>query len=68
MGARFKASVSGPPGVRSLQYVHTLNGSALPVGRTLVAVKENYQQGNGSISIPEALRSYMGGQTTIEKP
>ncbi len=42
------------------EYVHTLNGSGLPVGRTWVAVVENYQQADGSILIPEALRSYMG--------
>jgi seryl-tRNA synthetase len=41
--------------------VHTLNGSALAVGRTLVAVLENYQQEDGSVIIPEVLRPYMGG-------
>jgi seryl-tRNA synthetase len=46
------------------EYVHTLNGSALAVGRTLVAVLENYQQEDGSVVIPEALRPYMAG---IEK-
>ena len=46
------------------EFVHTLNGSGLAVGRTLVAVLENYQQADGSVVIPEALRSYMGG---IEK-
>jgi len=46
------------------EYVHTLNGSALAVGRTLVAILENYQQADGSVVIPHALRSYMGG---IEK-
>ncbi|MGL4905770.1 MAG: serine--tRNA ligase, partial [Plesiomonas sp.] len=45
--------------------VHTLNGSGLAVGRTLVAVLENYQQADGRIEIPEALRSYMGGLTHI---
>ena len=45
-------------------YVHTLNGSGLAVGRTLVAVLENYQQADGSVTIPEALRPYMGGMTT----
>ncbi|GAA5159369.1 serine--tRNA ligase [Viridibacterium curvum] len=43
------------------EFVHTLNGSGLAVGRTLVAVLENYQQADGSVVIPEALRSYMGG-------
>jgi seryl-tRNA synthetase len=45
--------------------VHTLNGSGLAVGRTLVAILENYQQADGSVLIPEALRSYMGGMETI---
>ena len=45
--------------------VHTLNGSGLAVGRTLVAVLENYQNADGSITVPEALRPYMGGQETI---
>ena len=43
------------------ELVHTLNGSALAVGRTLVAVLENYQQADGSVIIPEVLRPYMGG-------
>jgi seryl-tRNA synthetase len=43
------------------ELVHTLNGSGLAVGRTLVAVLENYQQADGSVSVPEALRPYMGG-------
>jgi seryl-tRNA synthetase len=46
-------------------FVHTLNGSGLAVGRTLVAVLENYQQKDGSVIIPEALRSYMGGLERI---
>ncbi len=46
--------------------VHTINGSGLAVGRTLVAVIENYQNGDGSITIPEVLRGYMGGLTLIE--
>lgn len=48
-------------------FVHTLNGSGLAVGRTLVAILENYQQPDGSILIPEALRSYMGGVERINK-
>ena len=51
---------------KSTQYVHTLNGSGLAVGRTLVALLENYQQEDGCVLIPEALQSYMGGQTKIE--
>ncbi len=47
--------------------VHTLNGSGLAVGRTLVAILENYQQGDGSVAIPAVLQPYMGGKTKIEK-
>jgi seryl-tRNA synthetase len=47
------------------ELVHTLNGSGLAVGRTLVAVLENYQQKDGSVTIPDALRPYMGGITSI---
>ena len=60
MDARFKAS-----GEKGTRFVHTLNGSGLAVGRTLVAVLENYQQADGSIVIPEALVPYMGGVTQI---
>lgn len=48
------------------EFVHTLNGSGLAVGRTLVAILENYQQADGSISVPEALRPYMGGMERIK--
>jgi len=47
------------------ELLHTLNGSGLAVGRTLVAVMENGQQSDGSIALPEAIRPYMGGATTI---
>ena len=47
--------------------MHTLNGSGLAVGRTLVAILENYQQQDGSVVIPEALRPYMGGRERIVK-
>jgi seryl-tRNA synthetase len=47
------------------QYVHTLNGSGLAVGRTLVAVLENYQNADGSVTVPEVLRPYMGGLETL---
>ncbi|MBJ7420891.1 MAG: serine--tRNA ligase [Rhodoferax sp.] len=47
------------------ELVHTLNGSGLAVGRTLVAVLENYQNADGSLTVPEALRSYMGGMETL---
>jgi seryl-tRNA synthetase len=49
------------------EFVHTLNGSGLAVGRTLVAILENYQQPDGHIMIPEVLRSYMGGMERIKK-
>ena len=45
--------------------MHTLNGSGLAVGRTLIAVLENYQQGNGAVAVPEALMPYMGGTEVI---
>jgi seryl-tRNA synthetase len=48
-------------------FVHTLNGSGLAVGRTMVAILEQYQQPNGSVRIPEALKAYMGGLARIEK-
>jgi seryl-tRNA synthetase len=47
------------------ELVHTLNGSGLAVGRTLVAVLENYQNADGSVTVPEALRPYMGGLETL---
>jgi seryl-tRNA synthetase len=47
--------------------VHTLNGSGLAVGRTFVAILENYQQADGSVLIPAALRPYMGGMERITK-
>ena len=59
MQARFR-NAQGKP-----ELMHTLNGSGLAVGRTLVAILENYQQGDGSIEVPEALRPYMGGQAHI---
>src|SRR5579864_7069911 len=54
-GIRFK-----PKGGGKSEFVHTLNGSGLPVGRTWIAIVENYQQADGSILVPEVLRSYMG--------
>ncbi|GAA3761390.1 serine--tRNA ligase [Terriglobus aquaticus] len=54
-----------PVGAKKSEYVHTLNGSGLAVGRTYLAVLENYQQADGSIRIPDALVPYMGGQTVI---
>jgi len=54
-----------PEGTGKAEHVHTLNGSGLAVGRTLIAVLENYQQADGSVVIPEALRPFMGGKTSI---
>jgi seryl-tRNA synthetase len=54
-------------GEKSTRFVHTLNGSGLAVGRTLVAILENYQDADGSVRVPEALVPYMGGVTKIEK-
>jgi seryl-tRNA synthetase len=54
------------PATRKPEFVHTLNGSGLAVGRTLVAVMENYQDGEGRVHVPDALRSYMGGATTLD--
>jgi seryl-tRNA synthetase len=61
---RMKARVRNPESGKT-ELVHTLNGSGLAVGRTLIAVLENYQQRDGSIQIPEALQPYMGGQEVI---
>ncbi len=61
MAARWRNPESGKP-----ELVHTLNGSALAVGRTLVAVVENYQQEDGTITIPDVLRKYMRNKKTIE--
>ena len=54
-----------PDGAKGTEFVHTLNGSGLAVGRTLVAVLENYQQADGSVTVPEALLPYMGGITAL---
>jgi seryl-tRNA synthetase len=60
MKARFR-----PEGSKATEFVHTLNGSGLAVGRCLIAVLENHQEADGSISIPDVLRPYMGGQERI---
>jgi len=57
-----------PDGTGKAEYVHTLNGSGLAVGRTLIAILENYQQKDGSVEIPDALRPFMGGKDTIGPP
>ena len=59
MQARFRNDRGKP------EHVHTLNGSGLAVGRTLVAILENFQQADGSVTVPAALRSYMGGLERI---
>jgi seryl-tRNA synthetase len=56
-----------PQGKNKTEFVHTLNGSGLAVGRTWLAILENYQHADGSIRVPEALVPYMGGDTQIEK-
>jgi seryl-tRNA synthetase len=55
-----------PDGTGKAEFVHTLNGSGLAVGRTLIAILENYQQKDGTVEIPEALRPFMGGKSGIE--
>ena len=62
MNARFRPEGGKP------QFVHTLNGSGLAVGRTLVAVIENYQQEDGSVAVPPVLQPYLGGMTVLERP
>jgi seryl-tRNA synthetase len=61
MNARYR-----PQGEKGTRFVHTLNGSGLAVGRTLVAILENYQEADGSVMIPPALHPYMGGITRLE--
>ncbi len=61
MNARYR-----PEGEKGTRFVHTLNGSALAVGRTLVAVLENYQQEDGSVAVPTVLQPYLGGLTVLE--
>ena len=63
MGARYR-----PKEGKGTRFVHTLNGSALAVGRTLIAVLENYQNEDGSVTIPDALVPYMGGLKVIPAP
>lgn len=63
MGTRYKPTDGGKP-----RYVHTLNGSGIAIGRTLIAVLENYQREDGSVEIPEVLVPYMGGVREISLP
>jgi seryl-tRNA synthetase len=62
MNARYRPSAEG-----KLEFVHTLNGSGLAVGRCLIAVLENYQEEDGSIVVPEVLQTYVGNATKISK-
>ena len=63
MKARYRVDNSSKP-----ELVHTINGSGLAVGRTLIAIMENYQTEQGEIHIPEALQQYMGNEKVIKKP
>jgi seryl-tRNA synthetase len=67
MNSRYRPEPTSTEPKPALQFVHTLNGSGLAVGRTLVAIMENYQQEDGSIRIPKALAAYMGGVEVISK-
>jgi seryl-tRNA synthetase len=60
MNARFRPADGGKP-----EYVHTLNGSGLAVGRCLIAVLENGQNADGSVTLPAVLHPYLGGKTTL---
>ncbi len=62
MNARYR-----PANAKDNRFVHTLNGSGVAVGRALIAVLENYQEADGSITVPEALKPYMGGIDKIER-
>jgi seryl-tRNA synthetase len=62
MQARYR-----PKDSKQVRHVHTLNGSGVAVGRALIAVLENYQQADGSVLVPDALQTYMGGMKKIEK-
>ncbi|MFY9990049.1 MAG: aminoacyl--tRNA ligase-related protein, partial [Rhodoplanes sp.] len=62
MAARYRTKEG-----RTIRHVHTLNGSGIAVGRALIAVLETYQQADGTIAVPDVLRSYMGGMKTIER-
>ena len=63
MNARYR-----PKEGKGTRFVHTLNGSGLAVGRTLIAVLENYQNEDGSVTVPDALLPYMGGLKALPAP
>ena len=62
------ATRKGAPGVKKPQLLHTLNGSGLAIGRTVVALLENGQQADGTVRLPAALHPYMGGVEVIGEP
>ncbi len=62
-----RTSATSPRARSKAEFVHTLNGSGLAVGRTWLAILENYQQADGSVRVPDALLPYMGGETVIRK-
>ena len=62
MNARFREA-----GAKGTQFVHSLNGSGLAVGRTMVAILENYQREDGTVVVPEALRPYVGGLDVLTR-
>ena len=62
---RMNARVRLQAGARGTEFPHMLNGSGLAVGRTMVAILENYQNADGTVTIPDILRPFMGGQTKI---
>lgn len=66
MNARYRPNQNKDGGEKTTQFVHTLNGSGVAVGRCLVAVMENYQNADGSITVPEVLRPYMNGMDIIK--
>jgi seryl-tRNA synthetase len=66
MNARYRPQDELGKSGKGTRFVHTLNGSGLPIGRTLIAILENYQNPDGSVTVPEVLRPYMGGLERIE--
>jgi seryl-tRNA synthetase len=66
MNTRYRPPENDGKGAKKTEFVHTLNGSGLAVGRTLVAIIENFQRADGSVAIPQALHAYTGGLTQLE--
>jgi seryl-tRNA synthetase len=67
MNTRYRGEGPREGGGKNKGPVHTLNGSGLAIGRTLIAILENYQNADGSIAIPDALKPYMGGLEKIAR-